>query len=727
MRFKFSLFLLILVYFTLSLSAQINTDERVSFEGKTCILHQVQDGESISSICEEYGINQKILVAANSSLIFGLTPGNTIKIPVPEEAEFVEHKVKRKQTVFSIARQYEITLDELYRFNPAAKKGIESGQSLRIPVKNEDLFVETTESNTQEAENEPLSNKVNSTRLKYFYHQVEPGETLFELEKKFGISQDTLLAVNPNLISEILPGTIIQVPTILIPEIIPEPENETEFIRHRVQEGETIYDVATHFKVKISQLKKTNPELEYRDLIVGEELLIPDKSFRKKIFDETLGDSIWILPDYEITHSCNGMPEPCIADVQNHTKTYQVALMLPLFLDANDTINRISVSTKELLADSAFMSTYKRGTPLPKGTYKIRKDKIIDPRSENFMHLYEGVLMAADSLRKQGMKLELYVFDTNRDSSVVQSLVQQDIFREMDLIIGPVYPNLQGIVSAFSAKNRIPMVSPLSAAGNYENTNPYFFKVNPNKEYLMQETARLITERYFDKNFIVLQMGDYKHLPEASLVAQCRDRLFSTGYYDKSKEVLFHEYDFEAEGIWGIQRILSPVKENVFIIPAVNEGQISVAITNLNTLAEQADVHLVGLSGFKGYRSIQPEYFHQTQLQYLTHYFIDYESLPVNRFIGAFKKHFATEPNEFSFQGFDIAYYFMSALHMYGKEMVHCIPNFKMELTQLNLSFRKVSKTGGFMNYGLINVGYEKDFSIKNRGYYSPNCLIPIK
>lgn len=727
MKFKFSLFLLILISTAITLSAQNNIDEQVSIEGETFIIHQVQDGESIFSICEKFGINQKVLVAANSNLIFGLTPGNTIKIPVPKDAEFIEHKVKRKQTVFSIARQYEITLDELYRFNPRAKKGIEPGQILRIPVENEDPIIEMAESDIKEVENKQLTNKANSTPSKYFQHQLEPGETLFELEKKFGISQDSLIAINPILQSVIMPETLIQVPTSFIPEIISKPENETEFIRHQVQEGETIYDLAIHFKVRINQLKKTNPELEYRDLIVGEEILVPNKSLRKKKYDETLGDSIWILPNYEITHSYNGMPEPCTAELHSKTKTYQVALMLPLFLYANDTINRIPVSTKELMTDSVFMSTYKRGMPLPKGTYKIRKDKIVDPRSENFMHLYEGVLMAVDSLRKQGMKLELYVFDTNRDSSVVQSLIQQDVFREMDLIIGPVYPNLQGIVSAFSAKNRIPMVSPLSAAGNFETINPYFFKVNPNKEYLIQETARLITERYFDKNFIVMQMGDYKHLPEASLVEQCRNRLFSTGYYDKSKEVLFHEYDFEVEGIWGIQRILSPVKENVFIIPAVNEGQISVAITNLNTIAEQADVHLVGLSGFKGYRSIQPEYFHQTQLQYLTHYFIDYESLPVNQFIGAFRKQFSTEPNEFSFQGFDIAYYFMSALRNYGKEMVHCIPNFKMELTQLNLSFRKVSKTGGFMNYGLINVGYEKDFSIKNKDYYSPNFLIPIK
>ena len=216
-------------------------------------------------------------------------------------------------------------------------------------------------------------------------------------------------------------------------------------------------------------------------------------------------------------------------------------------------------------------------------------------------------------------------------------------------------------------------------------------------------------------------------MQEAELVKQCREKLFSTGYYEKCKENLFHECDFQAQGISGIKNALSSKRENVFIIPAINEGQISIAVNNLNTLAEQAHIRLVGLSGFKGYRSILPEYFHRTQLQYLTHYFIDYESVSVNRFIASFKKYFATEPNEFSFQGFDLAYYFMSAIHKYGKDMPQYIPDFRMKLTQLNLNFQRVSRTGGFMNYGLIKVGYEKDFDIKNRGFYSPNNLFPSK
>ncbi|HBL76629.1 MAG: hypothetical protein A2W90_24030 [Bacteroidetes bacterium GWF2_42_66] len=665
-----------------------------------------------------------ILVTVSSGSTFGMMSVKTITVTASQKPKFIELKVKRKQTVFSIARQYGITMEELYRHNPSAKKGIQVGQTLRIPVRGNEQPKEPTKPDIQETQGE---HEQDQNKTKYFTYKIKPGDTLFDLEKKYDMPSDSLVAINPQLQKGVLPGSLIKIPGSRLPVIISEPEKEKEFIRYTVHSDESVYDIASRFEISINELKNANPELKYRELLKGEELLIPDKSLRKKIFDKSIQDSIWVLPGYKIKHRYQGLPEPCNTNSESKGKTYQVALLLPLFLDANDTINRMSLSNKELLADSAFMNIYKRGASLPKDTFRIRKEKIIDPRSENFMHFYEGVLMAVDSLRKQGKKFELFVFDTERDSMVIRSLIQQDIFREMDLILGPVFPEMQSEISAFSAKNRIPMVSPLSSSGNFEKKNPYYFKVNPDKEYLIRQTASWVADEFFDKNFIVFRIGDYRHLQEAELVNQCREKLFATGYYNKHREVLFHECNFETEGISGIKNILSQKLENVFIIPAVNEGQISVAVTNLNSLAEQTNVRLVGLSGFKGYRSIQPEYFHRTQLQYMTHYFIDYESVPVNRFIAAFKKQFATEPNEFSFQGFDLAYYFMNALHKYGKDMPRCISNFRMELNQLSLNFQRVSKTGGFMNYGLVQVAYEKDFSIKNKGLYGPNNLLPLK
>lgn len=730
MKFRLFLYIFTVLASVQQVAAQNQPEALTQAVDTSFVLHEVKSGETIFSLCEKYQVTQKELVAANPDLLFGLKPGNSLQIPVRQNVGFTEHIVKRKQTVFSIARRYRITLDELYLFNPQARKGIQAGQKLRIPIELEEIKNIAPEATADIAEEHIIQQNQVATEekhIEYFTHQLALGETFFDLEKRFGISQDTLIKLNPALNKGLKPGLSIRIPATNIPESKPVPVNESEFIRHTVREGETIYLLADLYQVRIADLKKANPELQYRGVLPDEELLVPDMRQRIKKYDYQLQDTIWTYPAYQILNDSKQTANISTRKQAVKGKTYHVALMLPLYLNSNDTINRIRVSKTDLLSDSLNLSSIRKNNTFPKDTFIIRKEKIIDSRAENFIHFYEGVLLATDSLRKQGFPIQLHVFDTRRDSLIVKAIIRQEKFLNMDLIIGPVFPELQRAVSAFSAKNRIPMVSPLSAAGNFENWNPYYFKINPTKDFLIDRTAEWITDEYFNSRFFVLKMGEYKHLQEADLVEQCRNRLNATGYYAQSKENLFVEYNAAANGFHGLPNLLSSRRENVFIIPATSEGQISVAITNLNTLAEKYNIRVIGLSSFKNYKSIQPEYFHQVQLQYLTHYFIDYQSLPVNRFVGLFRQQFGTEPNEFSFQGFDVAYYFMSALHRFGKELKNQISGYQLPLNQLNLNFQKVSKTGGVMNQGVFDIGYQKDFSIKNNGLVNPASALPKK
>ncbi|MBK5203718.1 MAG: hypothetical protein JJE45_08370, partial [Prolixibacteraceae bacterium] len=138
---------------------------------------------------------------------------------------------------------------------------------------------------------------------------------------------------------------------------------------------------------------------------------------------------------------------------------------------------------------------------------------------------------------------------------------------------------------------------------------------------------------------------------------------------------------------------------------------LSVAITNLNTLTEEGfPITLIGLSDYQRYKSIQTEYFYHTNLNYLSSYFIDYKSYSVNNFIHKFRNNFFAEPDNFSFQGYDVAFYFMNALKNYGHSFLENLPYLKVELLQDNFIFKKQSETGGYINEGLFVVKYSPDY-----------------
>ncbi|WP_159520006.1 LysM peptidoglycan-binding domain-containing protein [Sunxiuqinia indica] len=616
------------------------------------------------------------------------------------------HQVKGNETLYSISKKYGVSIASILNANPEANKGLPIGMMLTIPEKEIRMTTETV----------PQSG--------FFTHLVESGETFWGLERKYHVTRDVLEKYNPALENGLLAGLRIKIPVSeKLPEFDVKPLNDGQFQKHHVLRGETLYSISNKYGVKISEIKKINPVLNYRGLMAGETILITDvvaqeplvtdkqDSLDKEVFIERSENKV-AVSEQAVRIIPRSVPESCKPDLMAAYEEYDVALLLPLYLPANDTVNRVPMTKEEMLLDEAFMSQVEDSDELPEDTFKIRDEEIIYPRSENFVHFYEGVLLAVDSLQKAGMKIQLHVFDTNQEQAVVDSLVQLDVFRELDLIIGPVFPNLQQPVADFAYKNRIPMVSPLSSSGNFEDNNPYYFKVNPTKDYLVRETADFIGEEYFNKNLIVLEMGEYKHLPEATLVDLCREKFFSNGFLNADREVHFHEYNFNREGYWGLRRILSKDRENVFIIPSETEAQISVAISNVNSLSEDFPVTLVGMSNFQRYHSIQPEYLHHTKLHLLSPYFVDYNSSFTNRFIEDFRSNFSAEPNQFSFQGYDIAFYFMSALFNYGKDFNECLGYHRVKLNQAEFYFDRVSRFGGYMNRGLFVLNYTKDFKV---------------
>lgn len=609
------------------------------------------------------------------------------------------HRVVGDETLYALSKKYNRSIASLLEANPEAKNGLQIGMELIIP------------------EDEEVTERAPEAAHGFFTHLVETGETFWSLERKYHVTRDVLERYNPVLKNGLLAGLQIKIPVSPdLPDIQSEAVDEQAFDKHRVKMGETLYSLSSQYQVKINELKKLNPVLSYRGLMAGETILIPKEKDQVITENETQIEEVAEpekpTTDHAVKIVSLEVPENCKPLFIPSNKKYDVALLLPLYLNANDRVNRVPMTREQILLDSGLDREDESGADFPADTFKLRENEIIDPRSENFIHFYEGVLLAVDSLQRAGMNIELHVFDTNKEQAVVDSIVHLDVFREMELIIGPVFPNLQASVASFAYKNRIPMVSPLSAAGNFEEKNPWYFKVNPTKDFLVRQTADYIGDEYLNQNFIVLQMGEYRHLPEATLVDLCREKFFSAGHNNSGGEVLFHEYDFQTEGYLGLRRMMRRDRQNVIIIPSATEAQVSVAASNINSLSEDYPVAWVGLSNLQRFRSIQTEYFHHVDMHLLSPYYVDYKSKLTNNFIRKFRQNFAAEPNQFSFQGYDVAFYFMSAMSQYGKDFFDCLPYHQASLNQGRFYFDKVNRYGGFMNQGLFVVNYKKNYEV---------------
>jgi ABC-type branched-subunit amino acid transport system substrate-binding protein len=312
-------------------------------------------------------------------------------------------------------------------------------------------------------------------------------------------------------------------------------------------------------------------------------------------------------------------------------------------------------------------------------------------------------------MQKAGMKIELNVFDTKDNPETVRKIINNEAFTETDLIIGPVYENVQKEVAQIAAKNQIPMISPFTPKSAIIGSNPQFYQINPTREYLAETTVNLIAAEYSETNFIVVGTSSYAGTPEGQMVEFIRKKLSSgSGRYT--------EYDFRKERSRGLKNILLPDKENVVFIPSSDEGELSVAISNINNLADEYSITLIGTSNYQQkYPSIEVAHYHNLKFKYINPYWIDYQKSTTVNYIGKFITNFGTEPNSYGVQGFDAAWYFLNALNLYGKDFNACLPYLKINLLQGNYYFEKVSPVGGYMNKGVSVVSYNRNFEVERQ------------
>jgi LysM repeat protein len=308
----------------------LKTEEKKEVSNATTI-HEVLPKESLYSISKQYGISLADLQNANPSLTAeGLKAGQKITIPVKdansnlltekvavkkvekvEEAEKAEitqttiqptvvakkeiesgtlHEVLPKESLYSISKQYGITIADLQNANPSlTAESLKAGQKITIPVKdaNSNLVIEKVAvnkvENVEKAEKTEKKVRPKVVAKKEIelgtIHEVVAKESFYSISKQYGITLADLQKANPELENKTLRvGQKISIPIkeathSNAPKIIVEQKNPEIQINHEVLPKETKYGIAKQYGLTVAELEKQNPN-SVKKLIVGSVLSI---------------------------------------------------------------------------------------------------------------------------------------------------------------------------------------------------------------------------------------------------------------------------------------------------------------------------------------------------------------------------------------------------------------------------------------------------------------------
>jgi ABC-type branched-subunit amino acid transport system substrate-binding protein len=332
--------------------------------------------------------------------------------------------------------------------------------------------------------------------------------------------------------------------------------------------------------------------------------------------------------------------------------------------------------------------------------------------------MYEGILLAIDTLRSLGLNVTINTWDITSDSLALKQLIASDKLREMDLIIGPVYSGNLSIMASYANKYGIPVVSPVPLKNNSVLAGKStLFMVNPSLE-VAQEALALKIRDYSDFNLVFIHADSAQTDPYVSNFKDAifRDLRFKMPYEEiRFREFMFYSRSaFDNDSINRLGHALSSDKKNLVIVASEDGPVMSETITNLDALSKQFDITILGYPAMRGLENTDPKYFYDNEIMLYTPFWINFQKDNIKHFIKNFYIKFHTEPIETSFawQGYDLAYYFISGIAIHGKDFQNKVTVHFPELLETRYDFKRKNPEDGFENRNLFLIKYTKTMDI---------------
>ena len=553
--------------------------------------YTVKEGDTLESIAKVFRVSPSDIKSLNPTLEKGLQKGMLLIIPGDEisyfnkkqPTGFEKYTVKDKETLYGLAQRFHITQDDLRRYNMILyKKELRKGQEITIPL-------------YRDAPKEISKGKEGLTK-----YIVKPGEGLWRIAQNYGVTQETLERLNPNLPNPLKEGMEIWVPA--GKSGVPEVTTDKALVLYQVEKGEGFMSLERKFGLSQKELEKLNPELK-DGIKLEAQIWIPKNNFL---------DYVATLEGASQTDVATGNAtdaNPKIKSGMNPSNTKTVSFVLPF------RVNGIQAGN---IADIKI---------------KLQKEKITAIASD----FYSGALMALDSLQKMGFSLTVNVYDSNGNAQGVKAISSSEGLKNSQVIIGPFSPSAFNALSETITSDNIAILAPLSNR-NIE-LRPNVFQTVPTIEVQQNSMISFINQKYPDANIVLLSDAKSKDMNE---------KLLSS--FSQAKNV---------DNIQGIQSALNKEATNIVFVSSDDVVFLSDAIRILYNIAgingKNKNYNIIMATLDKGdaydHNSISNSQLSALKFTYPAANRYAGESNP---FIKKYLKTYKISPSKYAFRGFDL-------------------------------------------------------------------------
>lgn len=583
----------------------------VFINGKKYYIHTVKSGDTLYSIAKAYEVSEAVIKECNPGAADGLKIDQTIKIPVPEKVqaearaekkrkrEYLSHKIKAGETLYGIARDYNISVATLMEDNPDVNpQALNVGKSLWVRK------AEIGSSSEQEAKEdmaEYADNLNKATDDGYIYHVVMPGETIYSLARRYGITENEFVAMN-DVDGGLKSGAVVRVP---------DPDRNAKEVAELAQAEAPDQNQA--------EQNRGNVDVAFRSIPSSEPL--------------------------------------------------DIALMLPL-----------EVSSK------------------PNASY---------------VEFYQGFLLGLEHLKEEGRgAVNLTVYNTGHDQLKVKEIVDNGAFDATDLIVGPVYEDELKPVVDFAEKRGVPVVSPLANLSAVKS--PVLYQLSPAPEKKYAKIGNLI-DGGRDIYLIYASSNDSEF--EREIIAELEGKSRYSYTYSYNQKSIFTPRDASSPAIADMADVLKGERPCLFIVLANAEtdvDRILATISSANTSivergTKSAQYVVLGTSRWGRFNNIDHTSFFNNNVVMISTYHAKRDSAAVRDFDSRYIKSYGTLPSLYSYRGYDAAVIFGAGMR---SDIDYRMLDKRYVPLQTEYKFLQSGENGLYVNQEWMRVNYNSNYTI---------------
>ena len=557
----------------------------------------------------------------------------------------------------------------------------------------------------------------------YYLHTVQPGQTLYSICKAYGANIDEVKSLNDKKDNALSLYEVLKVPY-----TDPFVQQDDKFYYHKVVKGETFYSIARLYKIKPKRLLKFNEGYaQNQPLAVGAVVKLPLAEIDLSVLGEeeieaSVGKKQEIRPERPVRNeSVKKVEEASVTDIlqnalmQKNEKTEQepekettTVIGATDKMEIPDYISEVVMPVDPFVKVALLLPFSAKDYPVFVDTLVEKMPVQISARSEQFISFYEGVLLAVDSLKNQGYKVNLKVFDTERSAEKMYTMVDEIDRFHPDLIIGPVYGSVYKALMDDLTNKNIPVIYPLSSRSEEFGVYPDFIQVNPSMKALTVAMSDWLREEAEEANLVCLNLTgnevSHSDLEDIRLFKEYMHRIGSMNFYD---------WNTSAVPLDGLRLQLLPDRENIIILPTTKEAEVSKILPVLSALTDGYRITVVGFPEWQAFTSVDHETYFKLNTKIFTYSYVDNTTEPAKRFALKYRKYFYTEPNNLAYKAFDMSLYFIELAAKYRDRTLDALEFYPRNGDFSRFYFRKMEGQAGKENQGFYIVNFGSDYRLK--------------